>query len=507
MWSRYENPKTARIIGVRSPNLGCALFRWISWAWWPIIGPCKRVGEQRILKSLGDSVNCVTTGAALPSMRSLIDLPASALRVARTRSKRLISDADSLISSWRAIYARKRSPATFIAVTGSSGKTTTAALIAHILSGVAPVRSQVGTNVYRAHVRSLQHAPDDGYFVSETGSSGPGTLQPVLNVVRPTVGVVTLVALEHKSTFRSVEAVAQEKAKLVEALPASGLAVLNHDDPRVAAMARRTKARVVTFGRTGGDYVISNVRCAVPGDLRLTVAHEGKAFEIGTCFTGAHYSLAVGAAFSCAHQLGVPPAVIVERIASFTCVFARCSVHRVPNGPVFINDADKAPHHSLALAFDMLAGFQATRKRIVLGQISDSSRSDKVYAQAYRAARAVADQVIFVGQHAHRSRASAEDVATRRFVCFEKVADAAVFVKDTAIPDEIVLLKAAHNLHLERLMMMFFTPIGCWVNVCGRKSHCLREGKNGCGLYAVPFEQHNNAIREAAPSSPDIRFG
>ena len=143
-----------------------------------------------------------------------------------------------------------------------------------ILSGVAPVRSQLGTNVYRAHVRSLLRNPYDSYFVSETGSSGPGTLEPVLNVVRPTVGVVTLVALEHKSTFRSIEAVAEEKGKLVEMLPANGLAVLNYDDPRVAAMARRSKARTVTFGRTGEtrrlrriEFPLRDARRAAHDDL------------------------------------------------------------------------------------------------------------------------------------------------------------------------------------------------------------------------------------------------
>ena len=101
----------------------------------------------------------------------------------------------------------------------------------------------------------------------------------------------------------------------------------------------------------------------------MTISRGGETFEIGSSFTGSHYSLAVGAAFACAHQLGVPPATIVERIG-LAPVFARCSVHRVENGPIFVNDATKAPHHSLGLVFDMMAGFQAPRKRIVLGQIS-----------------------------------------------------------------------------------------------------------------------------------------
>ena len=225
-------------------------------------------GSNATPVSLDNTLDCATTGAALASIRSLVGLPANALRAARTRSKKLVSRADSQIRLWRAIYARKRSGATFVAVTGSSGKTTTTALIAHVLSGVAPVRSQVGTNVYRAHVRSLQYPPrNDCYFVSETGSDGPGTLTPILNVLRPTVGVVTLVALEHKSTFRSIDAVVEEKGKLVEVLPANGLAVLNCDDPRVAAMNSRLDCAYSVRGGVGpiagGDQCLSCPRPVV----------------------------------------------------------------------------------------------------------------------------------------------------------------------------------------------------------------------------------------------------
>ena len=91
--------------------------------------------------------------------------------------------------------------------------------------------------------------------------------------------MVTLVALEHKSAFRSIEAVAEEKQKLVEALPAHGLAVLNYNDARVVSMSSRTKARTVTFGKTGGDDVVSDARCERPEALSLTITHDRQAFE------------------------------------------------------------------------------------------------------------------------------------------------------------------------------------------------------------------------------------
>jgi UDP-N-acetylmuramoyl-tripeptide--D-alanyl-D-alanine ligase len=441
-------------------------------------------------------------------MRSLVGLPANALRVARTRSKKLISRADRQLSLWRASYARKRSAATFIGVTGSSGKSTTTALIAHILqSGAAPVRAQVATSLLRFHVAALREVPSEGYFVGELNSRGPRTLKPLIDIFKPQIGVVTLVRLEHKSRFRTLDAVTEEKGLLVEALPANGLAVLNFDDPRVASMARRTKARSVTFGETGGDYVISNVRSLGLGDLRLKITHQNSTFEVASSLTGAHASMAVAAAFACTHQLGVSPAAILERIASFGPLFGRCSVHRVHNGPVFLVDTVKAPHHSIQLALDMMGNLSAPRKRIVIGQLSDFSGSNQIYPKVYRAALSVADQVIFVGQHSHRSKATAEDIAKGRFVRFETVEEAGKFLSETAIADEIICLKSSIQLHLERLMINFFTPVRCWIDDCGRIDTCAALLGGGCGLYEVPFEQHKTARKQLVHPLPPINFG
>ena len=442
-------------------------------------------------------------------MLRFLGLPARALRVARSKTAKLADRARGLIRKWRAVYERRRSLATFIAVTGSSGKSTTTALISHILSGVAPVHTQVTYNTYRGHIRSLQNPPPgNGYFVGEIGAEGPGYLQPMIDIIRPSVGVVTLVALEHKSAFRTCEAVAEEKQRLVEALPASGLAILNHDDPRVAAMAERTKARTVTFGQTGGAYVVSNVHCQAPGKLGLTITHHDQAFEITSRLTGAHQSLAVAASFSCTHQLGVPTALIVERIACFAPVFGRCSVHRVENGPVFIVDVAKSPYHSIHLAFDMLAKFSAPRKRIVVGNLSDTSGpSDRTYRNVYRAARSVADQVIFIGEHSHRAKATAEDIADGRFLRFEHVRDVAEFLKESAIPGEIILLKSSARLHLERLMLVFFTSVRCWKDACGRKETCVPIYGAGCTLYEAPFEQHETLRKGLAYPLPTVHFG
>jgi UDP-N-acetylmuramoyl-tripeptide--D-alanyl-D-alanine ligase len=155
----------------------------------------------------------------------------------------------------------------------------------------------------------------------------------------------------------------------------------------------------------------------------------------------------------------------------------------------------------------MMAELQAPRKRIVLGPISDAAGSDQIYPRVYRAAREVADQVIFIGEHSHRSKASAEDIAGKRFIRFQTVEEAAEYLRQSAIPDEVILLKSAVAAHVERLMIVFFATVRCWKDACGKKSQCVPVGGRGCGLYEVPFEQHEAARRQQVWPLRDKHFG
>jgi UDP-N-acetylmuramoyl-tripeptide--D-alanyl-D-alanine ligase len=199
----------------------------------------------------------------------------------------------------------------------------------------------------------------------------------------------------------------------------------------------------------------------------------------------------VVAAFACAHQLGAPVTLIKERLASFQPLLGRCSTHFIKDGPVFILDTVKAPYHSLYLPINMMSEFKAPRRRIVLGQISDYAGNPRPkYRDAYRASRMVADEVVFVGDHSHRSGAALEDILAGRFVEKRTVEEAAGYIKDTAIPDEIILLKTSRNLHLERIMLNFDHQVRCWEQNCEVDADCVR-----CGFSAVSFADRKSKIR------------
>lgn len=383
---------------------------------------------------------------------------------------------------------RRSSKAVFVAITGSSGKTTTTALIARFLGSAGKVRKQIIHNQINTLARVLATLERDvEYVVQEFGVAKVGDMAPMAELAQPDVAVVTMVGMEHYSSFRGVEGVAKEKGKLLEALSSGGLAILNADDENVMSMAARTDARVVTFGREKeADYRVTAISQTFPDPLRIDIEWAGGKALIAIGFNGEHFWMPVAAAFAAAHALGVPADAIVEACADFETLPGRCSVLRVPDGPIFVLDTVKAPAGTMTLPMDLVEKAEAPRKRVVIGQIADFPGNPVPrYRGAYQAARKFAEQVIMVGDNAHRHRASEEDVAGGHVVETATAREVYEHLRDTAIPGEIILIKSAQFLHLERAALAFTHDVRCWEHQCGQAAGCF-----SCGLYEVPFEEH-----------------
>ena len=388
--------------------------------------------------------------------------------------------------------ARKRSTARYIGITGSSGKSTTTALLAHMISGRAPAASQLFRNTMGMLTRFLRrdHSGID-YVVVELGAAGPGDIGPMTALLKPHVGIVTLVRLEHYSAFRKIEAVTAEKAALVQGVLPGGLVVLNADDENVRGMAALTGERVVTFGTSPeADYRVFDIHAAYPDTLSFTLRGPAGDLALKTRFPASHFWMPVAAAAATALELGIAPEVVASQAATFAPLIIRGEVMAIPGGPDFILDTAKAPWHSLNLAFDMIGAATAGRKRIVLGHISDYAGSTRKYGNAYQAASEASDEVIFVGDNSHRSRASQEDRDTGRFHEFVSVKPAADHIRHTAVADELILIKGSSNLHLERIALSFTHDVRCWVDACGKQVDC-----RSCGLFDLPFEEHSTLSR------------
>ncbi len=387
-----------------------------------------------------------------------------------------------------AMLARRRNRHTrYVSVTGSSAKTTTCALLDHILAPIAPTATLVFYNTMPTIAPFLQTvSAEHDFAVIETGIDGPDRMRHLAKLIRPHVGIITMIGLEHRKTLRRVDTVAAEKGILVEQLAHNGVALLNADDDMTAGLEARANGNVIKFGRNNpADYRAVSVSASLPN--RLTLKIKGPEFELDlqTQLLGEHFWLPVTAAVACASHLGVPPDTIVRQVASFLPPPDRCSLLDLPGERKVVFDTYKAPQHSLHLAFDMMRTASAVHKRVVVGQLSDTTGSSRAaYQRAYKLAREVADEVIFVGEHAHRHKAPAEDIKNGKVRAFREVIEAAEYLKDTAVTGELILLKSNSKLHLERAALAQVDTVVCWERKCGFKTFC-----RNCKYYENPRRQ------------------
>lgn len=197
--------------------------------------------------------------------------------------------------------------ATVIGLTGSAGKTSTKDLIAQVLpelgETIATAKSfngEIGMPLTVTHLsRGVR------YIVLEMGARGIGHITHLTRIAPPTVGLVLNVGTAHVGEFGGREQIAKAKGELVEALPADGLAVLNADDPLVAAMASRTRARVLTFGiENEADVRAVDVALDTSGRASFTLTATGAKARVDLSLYGEHHVANALAAAAVAIGLG-----------------------------------------------------------------------------------------------------------------------------------------------------------------------------------------------------------
>ena len=369
---------------------------------------------------------------------------------------------------------------TYIGVTGSCGKTTTCVFIKAVLLPGDAWRKGSSQNVAEA-VRNVDRF--NRYLVQEISADKPGRLARNIALLQPNVGVVTVIGSDHYKHYRGLEGVAREKAQLIEALPATGIAVLNADDPNVLAMASRTSARVVTYGRSPQAEVrAESVSSAFPKPLALVVTHGDESAAIKTQFFGEHWVTAILASIACGIACGRDLKSCAGAIEKVEPLPGRYSLHRTPSGVNFMLDTFKASYWTIASGLDFVKKAVSPRKTVIVGTISDYSGSASPrYRRVARDALAVADRVVFVGPHAAYVEKLKTGPDEDRLFAFMTSFQASAFLED-AIAEELIYVKgSAATDHLERLMLAQIDQVVCWRERCGIKGFCPK-----CLYYRKP---------------------
>src|ERR1700694_4161020 len=247
-------------------------------------------------------------------------------------------------------YARARVDPLVIGVTGSNGKTSTKEMVAAILERKYLVLRTTGNLNTETGVPLTILKLEPEALVLEMGMQHAGDIGRLAELAQPTVGIITNIGSVHMEFFESQEQLARGKGELVAALPPSGLAVLNADDPFFPLLSKMSAAPVTSFGFERGDVRGEHYAAVGTGGCEFTVrdAHFHLALE------GRHQARNALAALAAAEFAGVSLEVSSAGLAD-VFVAHRLQEHKTSKGVVIVDDAYNASPESMLAAFETLA--------------------------------------------------------------------------------------------------------------------------------------------------------
>jgi UDP-N-acetylmuramoyl-tripeptide--D-alanyl-D-alanine ligase len=349
-----------------------------------------------------------------------------------------------------------------VGITGSNGKTTTKNLLARILQDegetIAPRNSY--NNEVGAPVTMLRVTESTRYLVSEFGASRIGRIAELAGLVTPDVGAVLMVGLAHAGGFGGVEATQKAKTELVQAVRPGGIAVLNADDPRVAAMARVAEERGVDvrwFGRSSAAQVRADDVEVTASGTTCTVVAGADSHPLRLRVLGEHHVMNALAAITIAETLGVPIATSITRLETVE-IAERWRMQPLGSDRVrIINDAYNASPDSMAAALRTIAQIAepGQRKVAVLGAMSElgeyaGEEHDRV---GLLAVRLRFERIVVVGSAARRLYLAAigEGSWDGEAVFFETQDEAFEYLKGELRDGDRVLVKSSNSAGLRHL--------------------------------------------------------
>lgn len=340
-----------------------------------------------------------------------------------------------------------------LGVTGNTGKTTTKLIAAQLLEAKYAV--QVNPLNYNNEISVplclLELRPETERAVIEHGMYTTGEIALLTEWTRPRSGIVLNVGPVHLERAGSIETIARAKRELIEALPASGHALLNADDPLVAPMAAHTAATVTTFGTANDAQVRGrDVESSGAKGFAFTLEIDGEQRQLRVPLPGTHLLSNVLASIAAAHVDDVPLDAIAAAVGRLS-IPLRLSVSTLGDGVTLLDDTYNANPASMNAALDLLAELPG-RHVALLGDMRElGSEEDRAHQLIGERAGAELDLLFTIGDLGQRiGEVAAAGGAEARHI--ENKTDAASVLAEQLQPGDAFLIKASNALHLETVV-------------------------------------------------------
>ncbi|NLH50822.1 MAG: UDP-N-acetylmuramoyl-tripeptide--D-alanyl-D-alanine ligase [Myxococcales bacterium] len=361
----------------------------------------------------------------------------------------------------RGTLAERRLPV--LAVTGSTGKTTTKEMLFEVLQAARPgkvLRNEGNfNNLIGLPLSVLKIQPEHEVVLLEMGMSLRGEIRRLAEIARPTIGVITNVSAVHLEHLKTIGAVAQAKGELLENFGAGHIAVLNADDPRVASMGAGKPFRTIYFSLAAdGPAEVKALAVEPKGfeGIAVTMEIAGRRADVYLATFGRHNVGNALAAAAAGHAFGVPLEAIVRGLEQFRPPAMRSRVLNI-FGITVIDDCYNANPRSMdaaLAALDELAG--EGRKIAVLGDMFElGPEAEAAHRRLGRhAAKIGLDRLFLLGEMSPLVAAGAreEKMDPQRIVLAGDHAAIVDELRRTGRRGDVILVKGSRGMRMERVV-------------------------------------------------------
>jgi UDP-N-acetylmuramoyl-tripeptide--D-alanyl-D-alanine ligase len=364
---------------------------------------------------------------------------------------------------WRARFAIP-----VVAITGSSGKTTTKEMVAAIAGREKQLLKNKGNlnNLVGLPLTLFQMNETHEFAVLEMGTNRRGEIARLTEIAAPTVGVITNVGPAHLEGLKSLEMIREEKGDLFRVMDGRGTAAINLDDEALAPWAERWTGKKITFAiQADADVTASRIAHEGEKGTIFTLVIDGMSREILLPVLGFHNvsNALAAAAASCAAGLAFD--TICQGLMAFRPVGGRMEVWRLKNGGYLIDDTYNANPASMAVALKTLQGLKGECKStVILGDMLELGAEAEKYHEEI--GRAVADTG--VGKAYLRgdfAKALAKGAMKRgmksdRVIIDLNTEETAAQLKACMKAGDWVLVKGSRNMKMEEIVQAILGAIG-----------------------------------------------
>jgi UDP-N-acetylmuramoyl-tripeptide--D-alanyl-D-alanine ligase len=353
-------------------------------------------------------------------------------------------------------YYRDKFPILCIGVTGSTGKTTTKEMLAHILQAKYRIlkTEKNFNNEIGVPLTLFQLEEEHSALIVEMAMRGKGQIDWLAKIAKPQIGVITNIGPAHLEFFPSLEEIAQAKAELIQALPLNGTAILNLDDRFFPFLRKQAPCPVLSFGFSSkadvsckviakDEYILLKIKTP-KGDLTAKSYLEGE-----------HNIINLLAAIAASLPAGLSLEDIEQQIPTLPLPPMRLEQIKLPGNILVINDSYNSNPLSLRAALNYL-GEKEGRRIAVLGDMLELGKeSEKLHREAGIWVKEagvsylilIGEEAKFIGEGAIEKGFPSQNVAH-----FPEKEGVVSFLQELLEEGDIVLVKGSRKLQLEQIV-------------------------------------------------------